>query len=224
MEPSHLNKVMLAFKLLRREATPMGDVAKDTLMLRIAMLKDTPVQATMGYGGGKPGGRSPNSRSNIPKPEPKVWKWRVRFDGSRDFNAEQFVERVEELAGADGELLEKLLQQMVKLLEGKALTWFRSESGNFESWSGFKTAFRETFLPPGYDHQLFDLIRSLRQEEDDTFEMYLAAMNALFRRLDRKLSPGDRLRIVSKNISKFLRRSHLMQEYRSVGELLTLAK
>ncbi|KAF6214848.1 hypothetical protein GE061_009592 [Apolygus lucorum] len=339
MEPSHLNKAMLAFELLRREATPTGDVAKDTLMLRMAMLKDTPVQATMvdvttetkacdelllsletkfaactfekrtptirriesqiahllnrynnllemdgadanalhskiltvvnmietlegklklisslklpeeeisnvsdsdfpetdtevkkpgrvetlikGYGGGKPGGRSPNSRTNILKPEPKVWKWRVRFDGSRDFNAEQFVERVEELAGADGVPLEKLLQQMVKLLEGKAL---RSESGNFETWADFKMAFRETFLPPGYDDQLFDLIRSRRQAEDETFEMYLAAMNTLFRRLDRKLSHQDRLRIVSRNMSKFLRRSLLMQEYRSVDELRTLAK
>ncbi|KAF6204574.1 hypothetical protein GE061_018734 [Apolygus lucorum] len=277
-EPAYQTKEMLAFELYRREATPTGDLAKDAISLRFAMLMSTPMQATMvdvtteskaceelltsletkfatwvydkwvahllnrynnllemdgadaiaiepkvvavislldklkekflglsqqkvpgednsqisdsdmpetdadvskkktrvgtlinNFGGGK---RSPSSRlGNTNKPEPKVWKWRVRFDGSRDYNAEQFIERVEKLAVAEDVPFEKLLQQMVKLLEGKALTWLRSEGNQFESWVDFKRAFRETFLPPGYEDQLFDLIRTRKQADDETFEM-----------------------------------------------------
>ncbi|XP_070854064.1 uncharacterized protein [Drosophila suzukii] len=84
----------------------------------------------------------------------KLKNWGITFDGTTD--PITFIQHLEERATAHEVDVEKMPQAIPGLLTDTAEHWFRTSQLLGKSWTNFKKAFLDFFLPPRYFQRLED--------------------------------------------------------------------
>ncbi|XP_070143290.1 uncharacterized protein [Drosophila kikkawai] len=110
----------------------------------------------------------------------KLKNWEITFDGTTD--PITFIQRFEERATAYEVDVEKMPQAIPGLLTDTAEHWFRTSQLLGETWTNFKKAFLDLFLPPRYFQRLEDEIRARDQRRGETFKQYLVNIRLLMHR------------------------------------------
>lgn len=167
---------------------------------------------------------------SIRKQHSPVHTWNLKFTGSRSgMSVNAFVERVEEFRIARGVTEDELNHSIVDLLDGRALTWFRSVRSTFGSWREFIEGLRREFLPLDYEFELWKEIRARVQGVNERIGEFFSCMINLFNRLPTAPSEAEKLAILRRNIAPyFIRDLGVIEasgnEANTVGELLSILK
>ena len=109
----------------------------------------------------------------------QVRKWALKYDGKSSPLA--FVERVEELANAYRLPFDVLPSAMPELLISRALTWFRNNNRDWQTWTSFKVDLLEFFLPARHFSRLDDTIRGRLQLPRESCKDYVLALQDFMR-------------------------------------------
>jgi len=110
----------------------------------------------------------------------KLKNWGITFDGTTD--PITFIQHLGERATAYEVDVEKMTQAIPGLLTDTAEHWFRTSQLLGKSWTNFKKAFLDFFLPPRYFQRLEDEIRTRDQRRGETFKQYLVNIRLMMHR------------------------------------------
>uniref|UniRef100_A0A6P7FEB9 Uncharacterized protein LOC114329451 n=1 Tax=Diabrotica virgifera virgifera TaxID=50390 RepID=A0A6P7FEB9_DIAVI len=104
----------------------------------------------------------------VPKLVP-VYKWNLqKFTGTE--NLVGFLEKLETLKVSRNCSDQDLFLSASDLFEGPAFTWWHNHfvRESFTSWADLVSALKETYLPVDYERNLWDKIRSTKQQFGET--------------------------------------------------------
>uniref|UniRef100_A0A0A9XV44 Gag polyprotein n=1 Tax=Lygus hesperus TaxID=30085 RepID=A0A0A9XV44_LYGHE len=170
------------------------------------------------------------SKENQGNPDPSrkyvpIYKWGIKkFDGASQEGALDFLRRVEEMSKSRGVKSDALFEESADLFEGKALIWHREAIQRVSSWSQLKREFKIAFRVHAADGYLRDQIRSTKQGEDESIDLFLSIMADKYDRLERQLPEQDRLEEILKNLNSFLKDQLYTQQINSIDELRRAAR
>lgn len=129
------------------------------------------------------------------------YKWNITFQGGhKGPTVMQFLERVHELRMTRNVGLEELYFSAADLLQGPALSWYRSIKYSVGSWAELEEKLKATFLPPDYEESLLDEIRARKQKDDEPAILYISTIRGLFARLTVPPSEKEQLRMIRRNL------------------------
>lgn len=149
-----------------------------------------------------------------------VHKWSLKFDGTTSkCSVNAFLEQVEELSFARNISKEELFRASVELFTGQALIWYRHARDKVDSWDGLVSLLRKDFLSPRYDKELKEQISARRQGDDEPVILYIAAMENLYSRLVKKVSPEEKLETIRENLLPDYHMHLAMQNITSLDQL-----
>lgn len=129
--------------------------------------------------------------------------WKCRFSGKEDVAT--FLEDVEEQAEIHRVPERELLKGISSLLEGDAKIWFRGRRDALTTWDAFRRMIKKVFSQGDDDDSLLDRLRKMKQRAEESFEVYEARMNALFRRLDDPLDERKQVKLLMKGLQLYYR-------------------
>lgn len=142
---------------------------------------------------------------------------KLTFSGEGDL--ERFLESVEEQAELHYVSSQELLRGIGTLLDGKALIWFRYHKASLKEWKTFKKRIKCAFQPGDQDEATLGKLRNLRQHEEETFPVYHARAEELFRRLSHHLKTREKLRYLMTGLHLFYRSRIVSPNIKSIWEL-----
>lgn len=129
------------------------------------------------------------------------YKWDITFQGGhKGPTVMQFLERVHELRMTRNVSLSELYFSAADLLQGPALSWYRSIKYSVGSWAELEAKLKATFLPPDYEESLLDEIRAKKQKDDEPAILYISTIRGLFARLTMPPSEKEQLRMIRRNL------------------------
>lgn len=129
------------------------------------------------------------------------YKWNITFQGGhKGPTVMQFLERVHELRMTRNVSLDELYFSAADLLQGPALSWYRSIKYSVGSWAELEAKLKATFLPPDYEESLLDEIRAKKQKDDEPAILYISTIRGLFARLTVPPSEKEQLRMIRRNL------------------------
>jgi len=152
------------------------------------------------------------------------FKWGVNFSGRGILNANQFIERVEELAESRRISREDLFHGVLEFLSGEALIWYRAEKYSLHNWEEFKCALRNEFLPADYEDLLWEEIRNRKQGDGERVGSFIHCMLGMFRRLNGEVPEHNKLNIILRNLRGDLRMHLCVKRPRSIAELQIMGR
>lgn len=123
-----------------------------------------------------------------------VASWNLVFSGnSSGKSLNDFLSQVQMYARADGVNNDELLRAAVYLFVGPALTWYRAYGPRFISWAHLVQTLRQEFLPYDYDYGLLREIEQRKQGKGESFAMFLANMEMMYRGLQYTIVPEQQM-------------------------------
>lgn len=123
-----------------------------------------------------------------------VASWNLVFSGnSAGRSLNDFLSQVQMYARADGVSDIELLRAAVYLFSGPALTWYRAYGTRFVSWEHLVQTLRQEFLPYDYDYGLLREIEQRKQGKGESFAMFLANMEMMYRGLQHTRIPEQQM-------------------------------
>jgi hypothetical protein len=153
-----------------------------------------------------------------------VFKWGLSFSNDQGLSIGAFLERAEELRRARGLTHEQLFQSAVDLFSGSALVWYRSTVGRIHTWGELCKEMKLVFQSPDYDDMLDQEIMSRTQGEQEPIDIYLAAMEGLYKRLANPVPESQRLRRILKNLNPYLQDKLCLVKISTLEELRELGR
>uniref|UniRef100_A0A6P7GSF2 Uncharacterized protein LOC114345855 n=1 Tax=Diabrotica virgifera virgifera TaxID=50390 RepID=A0A6P7GSF2_DIAVI len=111
-----------------------------------------------------------------------------------------FLEKIRDSARSRNISQDVLFRSAFDLFDGNAAIWYRSVRNTVNSWNELITLLKTAFLPPDYNDNLFDDIKSRKQKKSESITIYSSIMENLFRRLEEYPSEAQRVKILRKNI------------------------
>lgn len=147
-----------------------------------------------------------------------VSKWSLRFDGNSSVT--NFIDGIEELRIACGITKYQLLDASIVLFSGTALSWFRAIRPSVLTWDELIEQLKSTFLPPEYDEEIWNEIRSRTQGAEEKTAIFAAVMESLFRKLSSPPSEATKLRKIRRNLLPHLQTQLALHQPNSVRELV----
>lgn len=153
-----------------------------------------------------------------------VYKWGLQFDSENGPTVGAFLDRVEELRRARGLSKQDLFESAVDLFAGTALIWYRSTIYRITSWDQLCAELKLVFQSSDYDYRLMQEIRNRIQGPQESIDLYLAAMDGLYGRLNSLVSEKDQLDQILRNINPYLQDKLCMFSINSVEELRILGR
>lgn len=154
---------------------------------------------------------SPREPQGVPKSEilKQINRWGGHFEGK---NAEDFIDRLEDLHESYGVTPEQTLKCLAEILRGKALQWYRNEKNKWITWEDFMKDFRRTFISRDRLFHIEDTIRNRLQKQGEPVWEYVVDLRTLMRRHG-GFSEDDQVARVYRNLQteyrKFLRRDEI---------------
>lgn len=123
-----------------------------------------------------------------------VASWNLVFAGnSSGKSLNDFLSQVQMYARADGVSNAELLRSAVYLFTGPALTWYRAYGPRIVSWEHLVQTLRQEFLPYDYDYGLLREIEQRKQGKGESFAMFLANVEMMYRGLQHKIVPEQQM-------------------------------
>lgn len=153
-----------------------------------------------------------------PKSVP-VYKWNLKFNNDGAVSIGAFLVRVEELRRARGVSEQELFESAVDLFAGQALIWYRSAHQRVSSWKELCKELKSVFQNPDYDDWLLQEIKERTQGEEEAIDLYLAAMEGLYSRLNEGVTEKEKLKQVLKNLNGFLQSKLCLVKITSMEDL-----
>ena len=127
-------------------------------------------------------------------------KWNLKFSGSREEDAENYLTRLNEggaICPVDDEVLLRLLPFF---LLGIALSWYRSMQSTWRTFDQFASAFRSRFSDSDFQFELRQEIHKRTQGPRESVADYLTCMLAMYDRLEPPLSESEEISYAHKNL------------------------
>lgn len=134
-----------------------------------------------------------------------VTKWNFSYSGSRGDDLRDFLDKVDDAADAHQVTPAELLRGISLLLTGSASSWYKTQKKHITKWTQFKKKIREAFEPHQEDEEILDQLRRLRQKDDETFVVFEARCDELFRQLSEPLSDSAKVQKVLKVLHPYYR-------------------
>lgn len=146
----------------------------------------------------------------------------LKFKG--DTCVRTFLTRLEELRVARQIPEGRIFRSFPEILDGPALSWFRSNRVNFSSYSEVTRALKDDFDIPDLDFKLLQEIRARTQAKNETIVSFVSTVLGMFERLNKEVSEADKLDILTRNIRPEYSRELALQDISSVSQLKSLCK
>lgn len=153
-----------------------------------------------------------------------VYKWGLRFDGQGGQSVGAFLERVEEIRRARGVTHEELFKSAVDLFAGQALVWYRSTISRVKSWNELCQEMRIVFRTPDYDFRLQQEIFNRLQGEQESIDMFIAAMEGLYSRLSINTPESVRLAQILNNLHPTLQDRLALCDIKTLEDLRLMGR
>lgn len=125
-------------------------------------------------------------------------KLKLSFDGHGC--PKEFLLRLEELQPLKGYTYEQCLLALPLLLNGSALSWYRSRKQEFTSWSIFKILFLEQYTPHNHDLILEQKLRNRKQRAGESLSEFITEVVCMSSKLNKPLPESTLLELVKLNI------------------------
>ncbi|CAB3232120.1 unnamed protein product [Arctia plantaginis] len=164
----------------------------------------------------------PNSNIIVRDRPVNLNSFNIKYDGSSCVRV--FIERLEELRCAREVTKDKILTAFSDLLDGPALSWYRTNKESFTSYEGMIEELKETFDLPDYDYRLRNEIRQRTQARSETLGNYISTMQAMFSRLSCKMPSEEQLDILMHNIRPDYMKELALHDVKSIVDLKRLGK
>ena len=134
-----------------------------------------------------------------------VYKWNVKFSGDKHgMGVCDFIEKIDDLRAARGTSEQEVYQAAVELFDGIALTWFRSARERCKTWKQVCAELKIVFVDHEFEDNLREKIRKRIQGRDEPFDLYVATIEELCNRLEKKMDQEEKLKLVLKNMNNYL--------------------
>lgn len=157
----------------------------------------------------------------------EIYKWDIKFDGtSKSLGVKEFLERVNELAEARHVTKSQLYESAADLFSGKARLWLRriKNSDEVKDWDSLINKLERDFLVSDYDDELWQFIKTRKQEEDEPVVIYIAVMDSLFGRLSNTPAVSTKIKWMRTNLKSDYAKRLALENFNSVEELTNAAR
>ncbi|XP_048004297.1 uncharacterized protein LOC125240446 [Leguminivora glycinivorella] len=146
----------------------------------------------------------------------------LKFKG--DTCVRSFLSRLEELRVARRISENRIYRGFPEILEGPALSWFRSQRTDLLSYREVVSALREEFDIPDLDHLLLQEIRNRTQAKSETIVYFVSTMLGMYDRLSRQVPEEDKLDTLMRNIRPEFSKDLALHDVRSIKQLKDLCR
>ncbi|KAI8116735.1 hypothetical protein CVS40_11228 [Lucilia cuprina] len=122
-----------------------------------------------------------------------IRRWDLTYDG--DEHLMEFIERLEELAECYNFTRSRLLFELLEILKGRALQWYRLKRNEIDSWAIFKDQAIRFFLPKRHLSHLEEAIYLRKQGSREKAKDYIMTLQTWIRQHPelRMLNHTDRI-------------------------------
>lgn len=154
-------------------------------------------------------------------------KWNIKFSGSStDLHVDEFLFRIETLARSAGIEMDALPLGMHYVLHGQAYDWYWIFHREFPNavWESMKSAIRNQFSAVTDEFELWDLVRSRKQQPHENFGQFYLAVAAIASRFDQPLAESHLVRLLRSNMNHQLKNALLYHPTPSLRALQEAAK
>lgn len=147
--------------------------------------------------------------------------WNLFFSGEPNSRSlYDFLSRVEMLARAEHISEESLRRSAYYLFTGAAMTWYRAFEQYLLTWTDLVNALKNQFIPLDYDRALLREIDKRKQGATESFGMYLANMEMLYRGIQRTTIPEIvKLDTIMRNMLPYLTEKLMLTDVNTLQEL-----
>ncbi|XP_061706266.1 uncharacterized protein LOC133517122 [Cydia pomonella] len=149
-----------------------------------------------------------------------IREWSVSFKGYG--KPEEFLERLQELITASGIEKEDILPALPRILQGKALAWYRNNVESFKDWDSFLSLFKLYYYPSNYEEDLIVKIAARKQRFGESFVDYVTDLQTLMRRYG-NLTEKEKLHRIHENMSKNYKLYIKKTDFKDLTDLVKLA-
>lgn len=154
-----------------------------------------------------------------------VSKWNLSFSGDpKGRTLSDFLNRIEHLSNAEGVSEAELFRSGYHLFTGVALDWYIAFSRKFTSWRSLKLGLKKQFLPHDFEYWLLKDIEKRVQLPTESFGIYLANMELMFRNLPYVMREEQKVEILRRNILSTYQDKLALIETDSIDELAELCR
>lgn len=130
-----------------------------------------------------------------------VSRWAVKFSGdSKGLKLPEFLNQVDVIASAEKATDGELHRSAIYLFEGFAKTWYMAFRRNYNSWGELVTGLKIQFLPHDYEYWQMKDIENRFQKSDESFGVFLAAMELMFNELPYITEERRKVQIIRRNL------------------------
>lgn len=152
--------------------------------------------------------------------------WNLFFSGEPNSRSlYDFLSRIEMLARAEHISEEVLRRSAYYLFTGAAMTWYRAFEQNLPTWTDLVNALKNQFIPLDYDRALLREIENRKQGSSESFGMYLANMEMLYRGIQRTNIPEIvKLDTIMRNMLPYLTEKLMLTDINTIVELSTYCR
>ncbi|XP_063627002.1 uncharacterized protein LOC134798550 [Cydia splendana] len=148
-----------------------------------------------------------------------IREWNLSFKGYG--KPEEFLERLEELIAASGIEKEEILPALPRILQGKALAWYRNNTESCKDFDSFLKLFKLYYYPSNYEEDLIVRIVARKQRFGESFVDYLTDLQTLMRRSG-NLSDKEQLHRIHENMTKNYKLYVKKTDFKDLSELVQL--
>lgn len=152
-----------------------------------------------------------------------VYKLGLQFDGESK-KLLSFIERVEELAQARHISKTDLFESASDLFSGKATFWLRQVKSQLNDWDSLILKLKQDFLKPSFDEEIWEQIKARRQGKLEPVVIFVACMEALFRRLSRPAAEFSKIKYIRNNLQPEYKKRLALHDINSLSELSELCR
>lgn len=147
--------------------------------------------------------------------------WNLFFSGDPNSRSlYDFLSRIEMLARAENISENMLRRSAYYLFTGSAMTWYRAFEHNHPTWTDLVNALKNQFTPVDYDRALLREVDRRKQGAMESFGMYLANMEMLYRGLQRTVVPEIiKLDTIMRNMLPYLAEKLMLADINTIEEL-----
>lgn len=153
----------------------------------------------------------------------KISKWNIKFNGDPK-RVYPFLEHVSEIARSRKVSDKALFDAAVEFFVDDAFIWFRSIQSNVRDWKSLVAQLKSDFLPKDFDDELWEQIKSRKQNKKESVTIFIAIMENLFSRLSRMPHETTRVKHIRQNILTDYYKQLALQEIDTVEGLKKLVK
>ena len=113
----------------------------------------------------------------------------------------------------------EILRGFASLLTGDAKIWFNASRQDIDSFAQLKEEMKAAFAPGDNEENVLERIAALKQRADETYVVFEARMQQLFRRLSEPLSESQKVKKVLNGLHSYYRKNVRSADVKSLRDL-----